>query len=38
MDALDLPESSAGEISAWLLEGTDPAWADEVKEAARRDE
>ena len=38
MDALDLPESSAGEISAWLLEWTDPAWADEVKEAARRDE
>ncbi|MGA9635498.1 MAG: hypothetical protein WBQ41_09730 [Solirubrobacterales bacterium] len=36
MEAMDFPESSAAEISAWLLEGTNPAWADEAEEAARR--
>ena len=31
MEVLDLPESSASEVNAWLLEGTKPAWSAEVE-------
>jgi hypothetical protein len=35
MEVMSFPESSAAEISTWLLEGTYPAWADEALAEAR---